>query len=147
MGFWGSIHASILNSIAARTYAFETFRNRSNLYNFRESQPGFFYKERSLRFHGINDGADSSFAEFVAPKVPISFSNFQVTDDSAVQQTRTSREIHSRVISSEGLQLNRSERVTGVSPIWIQIGYGYCCLLYTSPSPRDKRQSRMPSSA
>ena len=25
--------------------------------------------------------------------------------------------------------------------------YGYTCLLYTSPSPRDKRQSRMPSSA
>ena len=24
---------------------------------------------------------------------------------------------------------------------------GGCCLLYTSPSPRDKRQSRMPSSA
>ena len=24
---------------------------------------------------------------------------------------------------------------------------GTCCLLYTSPSPRDKRQSRMPSSA
>ena len=24
---------------------------------------------------------------------------------------------------------------------------GYGCLLYTSPSPRDKRQSRMPSSA
>ena len=24
---------------------------------------------------------------------------------------------------------------------------GYLCLLYTSPSPRDKRQSRMPSSA
>ena len=26
-------------------------------------------------------------------------------------------------------------------------GQGYLCLLYTSPSPRDKRQSRMPSSA
>ena len=25
--------------------------------------------------------------------------------------------------------------------------YYYGCLLYTSPSPRDKRQSRMPSSA
>ena len=24
---------------------------------------------------------------------------------------------------------------------------GYCCLLYTSPSPRDQRGSRMPSSA
>ena len=27
------------------------------------------------------------------------------------------------------------------------IANGYGCLLYTSPSPRDKRQSRMPSSA
>ena len=26
-------------------------------------------------------------------------------------------------------------------------GQFYVCLLYTSPSPRDKRQSRMPSSA
>ena len=26
-------------------------------------------------------------------------------------------------------------------------GQGLICLLYTSPSPRDKRQSRMPSSA
>ena len=26
-------------------------------------------------------------------------------------------------------------------------GCGKSCLLYTSPSPRDKRQSRMPSSA
>ena len=28
-----------------------------------------------------------------------------------------------------------------------QKGKGKGCLLYTSPSPRDKRQSRMPSSA
>ena len=27
------------------------------------------------------------------------------------------------------------------------LGLGMVCLLYTSPSPRDKRQSRMPSSA
>ena len=27
------------------------------------------------------------------------------------------------------------------------VGLGNTCLLYTSPSPRDKRQSRMPSSA
>ena len=29
---------------------------------------------------------------------------------------------------------------------WVML-LGACCLLYTSPSPRDKRQSRMPSSA
>ena len=28
-----------------------------------------------------------------------------------------------------------------------ELRYSYTCLLYTSPSPRDKRQSRMPSSA
>ena len=29
----------------------------------------------------------------------------------------------------------------------LNIPRSYACLLYTSPSPRDKRQSRMPSSA
>ena len=33
---------------------------------------------------------------------------------------------------------------TTTSPVKKQY---WCCLLYTSPSPRDKRQSRMPSSA
>ena len=32
-------------------------------------------------------------------------------------------------------------------PVWILIMCMMVCLLYTSPSPRDKRQSRMPSSA
>ena len=30
---------------------------------------------------------------------------------------------------------------------WAQAGQGDICLLYTSPSPRDQRGSRMPSSA
>ena len=32
-------------------------------------------------------------------------------------------------------------------PVGVFIGVCISCLLYTSPSPRDKRQSRMPSSA
>ena len=32
-------------------------------------------------------------------------------------------------------------KTLGVPRVWVS------CLLYTSPSPRDKRQSRMPSSA
>ena len=38
---------------------------------------------------------------------------------------------------------------SGVTPLYTAAmkGYEKCCLLYTSPSPRDKRQSRMPSSA
>ena len=37
-------------------------------------------------------------------------------------------------------------KALGFTPITAELTY--CdCLLYTSPSPRDKRQSRMPSSA
>ena len=35
----------------------------------------------------------------------------------------------------------------GADMIFAGGGADYVCLLYTSPSPRDKRQSRMPSSA
>ena len=31
--------------------------------------------------------------------------------------------------------------------LWFEGPKSFTCLLYTSPSPRDKRQSRMPSSA
>ena len=38
-------------------------------------------------------------------------------------------------------------RDIGASASVIAAGFLHDCLLYTSPSPRDKRQSRMPSSA
>ena len=41
----------------------------------------------------------------------------------------------------------RTELVGGVGKYGRLLGWLYICLLYTSPSPRDKRQSRMPSSA
>ena len=46
------------------------------------------------------------------------------------------------------------ELLAGLGPIagtaghaFVTIGNGHSCLLYTSPSPRDQRGSRMPSSA
>ena len=54
-----------------------------------------------------------------------------------------------------GFQINRKEGQKGQSPvppnadeaIAVAAGGYYGCLLYTSPSPRDQRGSRMPSSA
>ena len=40
-----------------------------------------------------------------------------------------------------------AERIFWQLPGVVTTAAGYICLLYTSPSPRDKRQSRMPSSA
>ena len=56
-------------------------------------------------------------------------------------------------LQSKGLRVEASmeARHGGAGPsdsgmLWIE-GVAVTCLLYTSPSPRDKRQSRMPSSA
>ena len=49
------------------------------------------------------------------------------------------------ILEEEGLPIGA---VTGVQAIrWYDVTIVGSCLLYTSPSPRDKRQSRMPSSA
>ena len=45
------------------------------------------------------------------------------------------------LISSPSFGTRRNARVTALQVLY------EVCLLYTSPSPRDKRQSRMPSSA
>ena len=46
-------------------------------------------------------------------------------------------------LSSDGTIVDLQKDGTTVGTI----GVANTCLLYTSPSPRDKRQSRMPSSA
>ena len=46
------------------------------------------------------------------------------------------------------LDLSSSDSIkNAISEIYQKTDSIYACLLYTSPSPRDKRQSRMPSSA
>ena len=45
-----------------------------------------------------------------------------------------------------GLQLTAREGKTAYMKGWDE-RHAYSCLLYTSPSPRDRQKSRMPSSA
>ena len=54
IGAFGIVHTGILNSIAARTYAFETFRHRANLRYFRDAiiEGGVEYYENN-RLHTI----------------------------------------------------------------------------------------------
>ena len=48
---------------------------------------------------------------------------------------------------THGKVLLAGEDITGLAPHQLFAKGVMSCLLYTSPSPRDKRQSRMPSSA
>ena len=47
----------------------------------------------------------------------------------------------------DGREINVVATTPMIGEFVNQIGGDSICLLYTSPSPRDKRQSRMPSSA
>ena len=59
--------------------------------------------------------------------------------------TRNGRDSNSKRL---GVKAYGGEKVTAGSILIRQRGTSFLpCLLYTSPSPRDKRQSRMPSSA
>ena len=48
---------------------------------------------------------------------------------------------------SDGGELNSSKKVLDQVNHFLSNGVDVICLLYTSPSPRDNRTSRMPSSA
>ena len=71
--------------------------------------------------------------------------------DVFVQISYLSGEKRSALIKPEAPRFELGEKTGSAAGQYLWIGvehiiYG-CCLLYTSPSPRDKRQSRMPSSA
>ena len=61
---------------------------------------------------------------------------------------------HPKYSIESGEIIYKKELINDMSPeersgngIFLSLQYPISCLLYTSPSPRDKRQSRMPSSA
>ena len=67
-------------------------------------------------------------------------------------QLSTETKLFSRASTSFGQEPNTNVNLVdcglpGVLPTVNKNAFYKACLLYTSPSPRDKRQSRMPSSA
>ncbi|WP_413583122.1 hypothetical protein [Bdellovibrio sp. HCB288] len=127
LGFFGAIHSGILNSIAARNYAFETFRHRSNLSYFRNNgdvdNAQLSYDKMSLRLHGINseDAPKNGTPEWFASTRPININ--LLSSQKEVEMSGTKNEHNQQVpfIKEE----ERNEKV-GVNPIWIKSQYGIC---------------------
>ncbi|MBX3020615.1 MAG: hypothetical protein KF799_02970 [Bdellovibrionales bacterium] len=120
MGFFGVIHTAVLHSIAARTYSFETFRQRTNLYFFREDGSGtnastaINFTKKGWRFQAVQHETDDR-KRFVATTRPISLGR-------AIAATDTNEETHNKDILS---LLPRNQRVA-VNPVWVMVGYGIC---------------------
>jgi hypothetical protein len=124
LGFFGVIHAGVLNSIAARNYAFETFRNRSNLNYLRDipDSDDVTYRKEGFRFHGIKkEGVQGS--EWVATTRPIKFTDVDGNDD-----PKGTQEDHNRGLRliAEGQKVSDAGLDEGVDPVWVRTLYGIC---------------------
>lgn len=118
LGFYGVIHTAVLHSIGARTYAYETFRQRTNLYFFREDGSGLSrpinFKTKQWRYHAVQHESDDR-DRFVATTRPIAFGRQLANAD-------TNEQTHNQQVFS---LLPRNERVS-VNPAWVMVGYGIC---------------------
>jgi len=121
LGFFGAIHTGILNSMAARNYAFETFRHRSNLTYLRpgvEVGDSVSYEKTGLRIHAtISDNNKGDNGHFIATGRPIDFL--------AQQEVAGSKDTHNNRVH----EVKDGKRYTengGVNPLWVRPQYGIC---------------------
>lgn len=131
LGFFGAIHTGILNSMASRNYAFETFRNRSDLTYFRNtgSADRIHFTSNMFRLHGTISESQTSTTTtppWIASARTIDFFSF---NNRAAEVTGNTPEEHSRTLAVED---GRNDRVA-VNPIWIKTVYGICLRANCSP--------------
>lgn len=122
LGLFGVIHTGILYSVAARTYAFETFRNRANVNIFRED-PSFsngnalYYRPIGFRYHLVRpENPTSSDVQATARPIAMGLNREPVGN---------SQNHHNNNVVPN---ITRGERYLGegVHPAWIMVGYGLC---------------------
>lgn len=122
LGLFGVIHSGILNSIAARTFAFETFRNRTDLTYYRENnEPARknpqHYRNMQVRWHAVT-GIDKRSNRFHVTKQPISVLFFSSQNQNVLGKVSD----HNEKIYT----LKHRNRQVEVNPAWIMVGYGMC---------------------
>lgn len=128
LGAFGIIHTGIMNSISARAYAFETFRNRSNLWYFRDLKGSEkrHYRDHGNRFHGIM-AEHNKANEFRATERAI-----RMGMSAPPGPSRNDPKIHNEKLFGDDLQesltASGSKRNTQVEvgPAWVMVQYGIC---------------------
>lgn len=125
LGFFGAIHTGILNSMASRNYAFETFRNRSDLTYFRSNAQTdkIHFSKNMFRVHGTisesQAGSTTSAPNWIPSARTIDFFSF---NNRAADVVGNTTQEHDKTL---GLEEGRNQRVA-VNPIWIKTLYGIC---------------------
>lgn len=135
LGFFGVVHTGILKSIAARNYAFETYRFRSNLDFFWREDSSQIVKFRLFgnRYHGITSENITSDS-WEATSRSISFvSTFGGTDTEGNDYSQSVADsnvaLHNKQvydIKDDGKALLDAKDTLKAFPVWIKPMYGIC---------------------
>jgi len=132
LGFFGIIHSGILNSIAARNYAFETFRNRANLNYLRDEAvtPGSsimppFYSTTGFRLHAIT-AETAPINTWVATTRPLRFTDLKGVPNGTGASAVHNQGVRNSAIDSATKTSDVSSLNSGVSPVWLMQSYGIC---------------------
>jgi Flp pilus assembly protein TadG len=123
IGFFTVVHTAIMNSIGARTYAFETFRNRSDVTYFRDALGEILqYADWGNRIHtissekdAINGTADNSATYATARN--LAFGQTLPALGSTADHNTNIYNIVGRNRQAGGVQ---------ASPAWVMVAYGIC---------------------
>lgn len=125
LGFFGAIHTGIMNSISARAYTWEIYRNRANLTYFRDTKGGDknHFLNSGNRVQAImNEDFGAAAAEgFRASTRPIRIGAAPeqlASDDVQVHNTK--------IFDGNLVGTGRQNSSVGVQPIWVQVHYGIC---------------------
>lgn len=128
LGAFGIVHTGILHSIAARTYAFETFRHRANVTWFRSNKDDAHHFDSNFptdqkfnyRLHSIKHerGNDAGSGYGVATERPMSFGF------GSNQEVGRNENTHNNLVMN--IQSGQRERRAAVNPVWIRAQYGIC---------------------
>lgn len=116
VGTFGVIHTGILNSISARAYAFETFRNRANLTYFRDTVSGDVLQtiKYGVRAHGI-----------VSEKATMNEKRWYVTERTIAQGREITSVERPQSLNYKEIQIKKRE-TAGANPVWVRTVYGIC---------------------
>lgn len=132
LGFFGAIHSGILQSMAARNYAFETIRHRTNYNYFKDVGASgvdiVTYRKIGSRIHTVRSENTRDSLEFVATRRPI---QYLVGKYVKIEDKGTTFDHSTEVYNVKpGEQYSDKD---GVTDIWVKPMYGMCLTAECKP--------------
>ncbi len=122
LGSFGVVHSGIVNSIAARNYAFDTFNNRTYLKYHRDTLFGgglHSHKKNGFRLHTItSETSPPNNEDFIATKRYIAFA--KVHND---KEKGNNSDEHEKMVEDAKDGVNEGY---SFNPVWVKAAYGIC---------------------